>query len=181
LSIAADQVTQQMETSGPTERTHPSRHLRCFASRLRREDGQALVEFALVLPILLLVLLGIVDFSRATNYWDDATHLANLGARVAAVGAIPSDDCSGSGSVAAYVKCRAQKDYPGEFYNTATVCVTQPGSATLAPGSPVKVTVNATFNWMPYLRFLGASTQLSGSATMRLETVNSNVSVLGCA
>jgi Flp pilus assembly protein TadG len=170
-----------METSGPTEPTHLSGALCRFASRLRREDGQALVEFALVLPILLLVLLGIVDFSRATNYWDDATHLANLGARVAAVGTIPSDDCSGSGSVAAYVKCRAQKDYPAELYNTMSVCVTQPGSATLTPGSPVKVTVSATFNWMPYLHFLGASTGFTGSATMRLETVNSNVSILGCA
>lgn len=31
------------------------------------EDGQALVEFALVAPILLLLILGLVEFSRAWN------------------------------------------------------------------------------------------------------------------
>jgi Flp pilus assembly protein TadG len=33
----------------------------------RSEDGQALVEFALVVPILLLLILGLVEFSRAWN------------------------------------------------------------------------------------------------------------------
>jgi hypothetical protein len=31
------------------------------------EDGQALVEFALVVPVLLLLLVGLVEFSRAWN------------------------------------------------------------------------------------------------------------------
>ncbi|NIP58341.1 MAG: hypothetical protein GWO00_10285 [Gemmatimonadetes bacterium] len=35
--------------------------------RLRSEDGQALVEFALVVPILLLLILGLVEFARAWN------------------------------------------------------------------------------------------------------------------
>ena len=33
----------------------------------RAEDGQALVEFAMVVPILLLMILGLVEFSRAWN------------------------------------------------------------------------------------------------------------------
>jgi Flp pilus assembly protein TadG len=33
----------------------------------RREDGQALVEFALVVPILLLLIVGLAEFSRAWN------------------------------------------------------------------------------------------------------------------
>ena len=33
----------------------------------RSEDGQALVEFALVVPFLLLLILGLVEFSRAWN------------------------------------------------------------------------------------------------------------------
>lgn len=33
----------------------------------RSENGQALVEFALVTPVLLLLLLGLVEFSRAWN------------------------------------------------------------------------------------------------------------------
>ena len=33
----------------------------------RSDDGQALVEFALVVPVLLLLILGLVEFSRAWN------------------------------------------------------------------------------------------------------------------
>ena len=47
----------------------------------RDESGAALVEFALVLPLLLLLLFGLLDFGKAFNYWIDETHLANAGAR----------------------------------------------------------------------------------------------------
>ena len=39
------------------------RHFRVWGSR----DGQALVEFALVVPFLLLIILGLVEFARAWN------------------------------------------------------------------------------------------------------------------
>ena len=38
-----------------------------LARAWRSEDGQAVVEFALVAPILLLLILGLVEFSRAWN------------------------------------------------------------------------------------------------------------------
>lgn len=34
---------------------------------VRSEDGQALVEFAMVVPFLLILILGLVDFARAWN------------------------------------------------------------------------------------------------------------------
>jgi Flp pilus assembly protein TadG len=40
---------------------------RRLARAWRSEDGQAVVEFALVAPILLLLILGLVEFSRAWN------------------------------------------------------------------------------------------------------------------
>ena len=43
------------------------------------ESGQALVEFALVLPLLLLLVLGMVDFGKAYNYWNDVTTPDGLG------------------------------------------------------------------------------------------------------
>lgn len=51
----------------------------------RSERGQALVEFAIVLPMLLLLLLGIVDFARAWNVFEVLTDAARAGARVAVV------------------------------------------------------------------------------------------------
>ncbi|MBT8395702.1 MAG: pilus assembly protein [Gemmatimonadetes bacterium] len=51
----------------------------------RGDSGQALVEFALVVPILLLLLLGIVEFARAWNIYEVLTDAAREGARTAVV------------------------------------------------------------------------------------------------
>ena len=52
---------------------------------LRREDGVAMTEFALVLPVFLLLVAGILSFGRVFFYWIQANHLANETARWAAV------------------------------------------------------------------------------------------------
>jgi hypothetical protein len=57
--------------------------------RIREERGTALVELALVLPLLLVLILGMVEFGRAFTAWIDETHLANMGARLAAVSYCP--------------------------------------------------------------------------------------------
>lgn len=51
----------------------------------RSEDGQALVEFAIVVPLLLFLLLGIVDFARAWNVYEVLTDAGREGARTAVV------------------------------------------------------------------------------------------------
>ena len=39
-----------------------------------------------VLPLLMMLLLGMLDFGKAFNSWIDETHMANVGARLASVG-----------------------------------------------------------------------------------------------
>lgn len=60
-----------------------------WGSRLRRlargDSGQALVEFALVAPLMLILLLGMVEFGRAWNTYQTVTDAAREGARIAAV------------------------------------------------------------------------------------------------
>lgn len=60
-----------------------------LASRRRtgrsKRRGQALVEFALVAPILLLLVLGLIDFARAWNVYQVITDAAREGARAAVV------------------------------------------------------------------------------------------------
>lgn len=51
----------------------------------RRERGQAMVEFALVLPIFLLVLLGVFDFGRAIYAYNAVANAAREGARTAII------------------------------------------------------------------------------------------------
>jgi Flp pilus assembly protein TadG len=141
----------------------------------REESGAALVEFALVLPLLLLLLFGLLDFGKAFNYWIDETHLANAGARWAAVNTNP-----GSGTLQAYVL--SQADTP-ELRNGGTstvpaaakVCINfLSNSATGTSGQvgdPVEVTVSTEYNWLPFIgsRLTTTHVTLTGSATMRLE------------
>ncbi|MGE5559831.1 MAG: TadE/TadG family type IV pilus assembly protein [Chloroflexota bacterium] len=53
--------------------------------------GQSVVEFALILPALLLVLFGITEFGRAFQAYLTVNHIAREGARLAAVGATNSE------------------------------------------------------------------------------------------
>lgn len=59
--------------------------------RQRGEGGQALVGFALVVPILLILVLAIVDFGWALRSWMTVTNSAREGARAGAVGASCED------------------------------------------------------------------------------------------
>lgn len=136
------------------------------------EAGVSVVEFALVLPLLMVLLLGVLDFGRAFNYWIDQTHLANEAARWAVVNKNP-----GSGTLQDYI--RSQGTTP-ELRNGGTssvpaplqICISFPnGTATV--GDPVQVTATSTFNWLPFLgsRMGVAQTTMSASSTMRLEAV----------
>lgn len=51
----------------------------------RSDSGAAMVEFAIVLPILILFLLGIIDFGRAFFLYNNLTNAVREGARLGAV------------------------------------------------------------------------------------------------
>ncbi|MGF7185899.1 Flp pilus assembly protein TadG [Desulfitispora alkaliphila] len=53
---------------------------------IRERRGQALVELALVLPILLMILFGIIEFGRIFNAQLTVTHASREGARYGALG-----------------------------------------------------------------------------------------------
>jgi Flp pilus assembly protein TadG len=61
-------------------------------SRLRRERGQDLAEFALIFPVLFFILMVIFDFGRATYYGSALHNAAREGARY---GIIHPDDVEG--------------------------------------------------------------------------------------
>jgi TadE-like protein len=160
--------------------------------RFGKEEGTALVELALVLPLLLVLLLGMLDFGKAFNSWIDETHLANLGARLATVGypAVISGTCDGSVDtnpnvcLTQYIQQGAdlkelKSGRTGDAYspaaNPAQVCIsypTNPATTTVGQvGDPVQVTVQVTYQWLNYLsrRVSLGATPISGKATMRLE------------
>lgn len=61
------------------------RNLRC------REKGQALLEFAIILPLLLLLLFGIMEFGRVFSAGLIMKHSAREGVRLGVTGAADSD------------------------------------------------------------------------------------------
>jgi Flp pilus assembly protein TadG len=150
-------------------------------SRLGAEDGTALVEFALILPILALLLFAMLDFGKAFNYWIDETHLASEGARWAVVNRNP-----GGGSLQEYIRQQAttpelRDGGTSSIANPVQVCISFP-SGTSNVGDPVLVTVSATYHWLPILggRIGIAQTTITGSSHMRLEALPTNYTA-GCS
>ena len=61
------------------------------AKLLQQEEGQGMVEFAMVLPILMAVLLGIVQFGIIFNNYETLTDASRVAARRAATSRISGD------------------------------------------------------------------------------------------
>ena len=61
--------------------------------RISREEGVAAVEFALILPVLALLLFGVLEFGRVWSQYQVFQGAAREGARCAAVQATEFSDC----------------------------------------------------------------------------------------
>jgi hypothetical protein len=140
---------------------------------LGRETGAALVEFALILPILVVLLFGMLEFGKAFNYWIDETHLTAEGARWAVVNNVPSGS-----SLQQYILNQADS---AELRSGAHVCISFPNGGTPKVGDPVQVDMSyqagiPVVSGVLHLvkKFFGNSTipssvTVRGSSTMRLE------------
>lgn len=137
--------------------------------RLGGESGQAVIEFALVVPLLCLLIVAIFHFAKVMNYWLDLNHVASYGAREAAVNWCGFDepDC-GDADFDTYLRPRLET---GELQTGGTTSI--PNPATIAVcltegaevGDPVTVQVAAEYA----LPLIGATIPLRGTATMRME------------
>jgi Flp pilus assembly protein TadG len=179
--------------------------LRCKILTLRPpspadERGVALIEFALVLPLVLVLLLGMIDVGKAFNYWNDETHLANEAARAAAVNNSPDPNWAANKTTAAYkinaaIKNQADSaelrnggnsiSQPNGSPGGVSICIWFPGvargtnpvpPAAWAAGQPVQVVVRARYKWLGYLvrRGLRANSDLTATSTMRIEQPPTN-------
>jgi Flp pilus assembly protein TadG len=152
-------------------------------SSINDERGQALVEFALVLPLLLLLALGMLDFGKAYNYWNDATHLTAEGARFAAVNRKP--DPANANSLQRQILGQAdtaelREGLPSPAIAPAQVCIDFP-NGTQAYGDPVRMRMTFTYHFLP---FIGAEVgflthTITSSTVMRLEAIPTTYSA-GC-
>jgi Flp pilus assembly protein TadG len=122
----------------------------------RADGGQALVEFALVAPVLLLLVVGIFEFGRAWNAHQAVTDAAREGARAAVV----ADPLMTPDSVEAVVRnalARASLD-------PAKAEITLSGVNALT-GEPARVEVRYPFHF-GFLKPMGAVLGNGGTVTL---------------
>lgn len=159
--------------------------------RRRGESGQALVEFALVAPLFLMVVFGIIFFGIGLKYWLDLNRLANEGARQAVVNHWPpycewgESSCTNSTGttacatvLAANSRARLQDVLRCNSPNNATTNICYPGksAATATIGDPVRVKLTAPYELF-FMRSLGIT--LTATATMKLEQQPSLITSAG--
>ena len=143
--------------------------LRILSRRLRGERGQAMVEFALLAPLFLVIVTGILQFGLALNQWLQMQNIAGQGVRLAVVNQYPG--CARTrtpiGSCAPTLQefLKSQALSQG-LKDSVCVDVSFPETTTTL-GSPVKVHLQAPFTLLPILN-IGTIT-LSADATERLE------------
>lgn len=97
--------------------------------QLKNERGQALVEFALVIPIFLMLLLGILQFGIIFNNYITLTDAARAGSRVAAVSR--NDSCP---------KCKAEAAVKDAANGLDMAKLDIEVASTWQPGEQVRVT-----------------------------------------
>jgi Flp pilus assembly protein TadG len=130
-------------------------------SRLQGQDGQTFVEFAIVLPILVMLVLGICQFGLAFHNYLSITDASRVGARAAAVKRTdPAGPCAAAET--AIEQTVSEKQW--EEVETRITC-TIPADAVV--GDPITVKVDYPFSIG--LPGFSASGNLTASATERLE------------
>jgi Flp pilus assembly protein TadG len=130
-----------------------------------------MVEFAIVLPLLLLLVLGIFYFSEFLNYANDETQLAAEAARWASVDTDPSS----SQTLQNYVLSLASPGLQSASTDVPTpakVYIYYPAGSSGAVGESVRACVTATVHFIPFLGF--TNTTITETATMRLEQTATN-------
>jgi Flp pilus assembly protein TadG len=136
---------------------------RSLLRRARGERGQAAVEFAMVVPLLCVVIIAILHFGKVMNYWLDLNHVASEGARKAAVNTFDTD-----AEYDTYLRSRLET---GELRTGGSASIPAPSTIYVClpegsdVGDPVTVQVSAGYE----VPLIGTTLTLRGSATMRLE------------
>lgn len=146
-------------------------------ARVRSQAGAELVEFALVLPMMLLVFGGIVDFGLLLQRQQVVTNAAREGARLGVLPGYTQADVQAR--VTAFVREGLNDDSlaPATTMNVVTLT---PGTGPAFQAAQVTVTLSSTFLILgPIVSLAGGSGASFGTipitavSTMRIETVSS--------
>lgn len=145
--------------------------VRTLLRRWLSDEGAELIEFALVLPMLLLVVLGIAEFGFMFQRYEVITNAAREGARIAVLPGYSTADVQNR--VSAYVtQGRVPTTVTNPVVTVADVDIPVPGRL---PISARRVTVTYTHSYM-FLPGIGAlfgttyaTVPITAVAEMRME------------
>jgi Flp pilus assembly protein TadG len=142
----------------------------------RPESGQSVLEVALLSPLLVLMLFGMIDLSRWVFQAVEVSSAARAGAQYGAQNLATAADTGSTGGIVTAAK-NDVPDIPSLIVTPSTVCqcATSPGTNTSCTSSCagsggllvfVKVDTSATFQtWIPYPRLgLASSVTMKGHA-----------------
>lgn len=132
---------------------------------IRKEEGQGLVEFALVLPILLMLVCGIIDFGWLFYNQLSLQNACREGARYACVHS--SDD-----DVATKVHDKVEDNIPGSLLNGLSVVVHYSNDANPTEGE-VTITVQSKMRILTPVMgvfYAGQQKDMKSSVTMKVES-----------
>lgn len=145
----------------------------------RGEHGVAMAEFALIVPVFLLLVIGIISFGRVFFVWNDANHLANETARWAAVDQNPYAPVGATLSSLPPGARTLQQHVCDNGYADASISITYqnpPPAGQPSPGvgqyltvriaKPIRLRIN-----LPIIRSLDASFTVRGTSTQRIENI----------
>jgi len=152
--------------------------MRRWLHRARQEKGAALVEAAFVLPIMLLVCVGILEFGRAYQTWQVVTNASREGARVAILPEFT--DASVISRVKTYLK---NGGLPASIVDSANtkVLITETtipiavGGGTTATAA--RIVVEYPFEFMvlqPVAKLVVSGSTAGDAFTMRMTTIMRN-------
>jgi hypothetical protein len=101
--------------------------------RARGQSGQALIEAAIILPVILIVVFAIINFAIVWNHWESLTDAVRAGGRAAAT-------CRFGGDYAAAYNAAAG-DLPSHPAPSATGCGPAGSTITVTATYPFKINV----------------------------------------
>lgn len=131
----------------------------------RGQRGQSLVEFALILPVFILLLAGMIDFGMGLYSYMTIQNAAREGARLGVT------DCTATDCASA-VTSKAQAGAPGLAITVSVTCAKADGTAEACSSSTSgdSVTVGVSYNYaMIWPLTFGANIPMGTSVKMRLE------------
>ena len=137
-----------------------SHGVRANSRRRRSQRGQSLAEFAMVVPVFLILLFGVVDFSLGLKAWLTVTNASREGARVLVLGQSCTQVTDQARNVASSLS------------PAVSVTIT-PSSCTGSSGDAMTVTVSYTYNSITplgnFVNLLTGPITMTSSSTMRHE------------